>query len=99
MKIDWDFTAQTFLDQLPAHEQARVTHAVTQLGANWDGLEGKQLSQVNGALSELFSLRVGGDLRVLLRRRGDTIVVVDVVRRSQIEGLRHLRREPQAAPG
>lgn len=42
---------------------------------------------INVAGEELQVLRVGPDYRVLLKRSGDALVVVDVVRRSQILGL------------
>lgn len=94
MQIDWDFTAQTYLDQLPRREQAQVTRAVERLGDAWDALEPNRLSRLKSPLPEsvpLYALRVGSDLRVLLKRDADMITVVDVVRRAQIDGLRELR--------
>jgi len=45
----------------------------------------------------LYKLRVGADLRVLVRPQEDVITVVDVVRKSQIEGLRRLVEQRRAA--
>jgi hypothetical protein len=42
---------------------------------------------------------VGSDLRVLVRRGDDVITVVDVVRSSQVEGLRRLSERRPAAVG
>jgi mRNA-degrading endonuclease RelE of RelBE toxin-antitoxin system len=97
MKVDWDFTAEAFLDQLPAHERAKVVHAVQRLSTVPDGSNEAQLTKLAGVQSDLYSLRAGNDLRVLLRRHNETITVVDVVRRSQVEGLRRLQKQGQSA--
>lgn len=95
MQVDWDFTAQTYLDQLAPQEQTKVQHAVERLRTNWDQLERSRLFQLSpspsGEKGKLYSLRVGNDLRVLLRRHEKTITIVDVVRYGQIDGLRQLR--------
>ncbi|BBK36748.1 hypothetical protein STAQ_18260 [Allostella sp. ATCC 35155] len=96
MNVEWDYTARAFLSQLPVQEQHRVFHAVDRLSGNWDALRGSLLFAVApvGPADErdLYRLQAGQDLSVLLRRRGDTIIVVDVVRQGQIDGLRQLRR-------
>jgi hypothetical protein len=98
MPVEWTFTAESYLDQLPQAARAQVLHALEGLPAAWDGLLGARLAPVKGNREDLFQLRVGGDLRVLLRRRGEVITVVDVVRRSQIDGLRRAAL-PQTAAG
>jgi hypothetical protein len=94
MKVDWEFAAQTYLDQLPLQEQGRVAHAVEELSANWDEQKLTNLSRmfVSGAnpQMELYVLPVGRDLRVVLRQQGDAIIIVDVIKLRQIEGLRKL---------
>jgi len=97
MKVDWEFTAETFLDQLPAREQARVTRAVQRLSTAPASADGTPLEKLTGDLSDLYLLRVGGDLRVLVRKHDDVITVVDVIRRSQLEGLRRLGNPGQNA--
>jgi mRNA-degrading endonuclease RelE of RelBE toxin-antitoxin system len=97
MKVDWDFTAEAFLDQLPSQERAKVVHAVQRLSTAQDRSNETQLMKLAGTQSDLYSLRVGGDLRVLVRKGNDTITVVDVVRRSQVDGLRRLREQGQSA--
>lgn len=97
MKVDWDFTAEAFLDQLPPHERAKVVHAVQLLSTAPDESDRAQLTKLAGIQSDLYSLRAGSDLRVLLRKGNGTITVVDVVRRSQVEGLRSLHRQGQSA--
>ena len=99
MKLEWSFTAESYLDQLSKVERSRVRHAVEHLPASWDSLEGTRLYRLKGDQNDLFSLRVGSDLRVLMQRRDDVITVVDVVRRSQVDGLRRVTKQHQAASG
>ena len=93
-----DVHAESYLDQLPQAARAQVLHALEGLPASSDGPLGLRLAPVKGNRENLFQLRVGGDLRVLLRWRGEVITVVDVVRRSQIDGLRRAAL-PQAVRG
>lgn len=92
MKLEWDFTAESYLDQLPPEERSKVLHAVERLPAVWDDNSPghNRLHRLRGGQDNLYSLRVGNDLRVLVSRRDDVINVVDVVRRSQIDGLRRI---------
>jgi len=99
MKLEWDYTAETFFDQLPADQQARVLRSVEALPAEWDLLEGTQMQRLLGFESDLYTLRIGLDLIVLVRRENDRIRIVDIVRRSQIDGLRRAMMQGQTAPG
>jgi hypothetical protein len=89
MKVSWELTALSFFDQLPRREQAVVERAVLRLADNWDQ---SHLRRLKGLSSKdgrsLLELRAGPDLRVLLYRHGQRIVVVDILRHSQIERLR-----------
>ena len=97
MNIEWDYTAEVYLDQLPLQERARVVHTVDKLATEWARLEGGQLQRLSW--DDLYALRVGGDLRVLVRRQDDVVVVVDVIRRAQIDSLRASVGTRQAAAG
>lgn len=99
MDLNWSLTALSYLDQLPPTERLRVLHAVEQVSTNWDSLEGTRLHRLRSDQDDLFSLRAGSDLRVLVQRSDDVVTVVDVVRRSQIEGLRRIAEQRQAASG
>lgn len=99
MKLEWTFTAESYLDQLTPKERSKVLQVVEDLPMAWDHLGEARLSKLAGDKTGLFSLRVGSDLRVLVRRRGDVVTVVDVVRRSQIDGLRRVAKQRQAASG
>jgi mRNA-degrading endonuclease RelE of RelBE toxin-antitoxin system len=90
MKLEWTFTAETYLDQLSSRERSKVLHAVDRLLEEWDDLMGTSLNRLTGEAAELYALRVGSDLRVLLTLRNDLISVVDIVRKGQVEGLRRL---------
>ena len=90
MDLTWSLTAEAYLDQLSGSERAKVLHAVSQLRSGWDALEGKELNRLVGMQDNLFSLRAGSDIRVLVKRTDDVVAVVDVVRRSQVEGLRRV---------
>ena len=99
MKLEWAFTAEAYLDQLSSKERSRVLHAVEHLPVMWERLDGTRLNKLKGDQIDLFSLRVGSDLRALVRRRGDAITVVDVVRTGQVEGLRRVTNQHEAASG
>ncbi len=89
MQVSWKLAARSFFDQLPKTEQRLVEQAVERLASTW---QPSRLRKINGLFGEdrqpLLQLGVGRDLRVLLYRRDQTIVVVDVLRHSQIERLR-----------
>lgn len=99
MNLEWNLTAGSYFDQLPAVERSRVLHVVKDLAANWDRLEGHQLHRLAGDPGDLFSLRVGSDLRVIVQRHGKVITVVDVIRRSQLDGLRRVMKLHRPAAG
>ena len=99
MNLEWDLTAESYFDQLPSVERSRVLHVVKDLATRWDGIKETHLHRLPGDQGNLFSLRVGSDLRVIVQRRDDVITVVDVVRRSQIDGLRRVMKLHQPAPG
>ena len=90
VRLDWTFAAESYLDQLSPEERSKVLHAVEQLPTAWDSLETSRLQQVKCPIRDM---RVGAVLRVLVVRQGNVIMVVDVVRRSQVEGLRSRLRQ------
>jgi hypothetical protein len=91
MQVLWELTARSFFDQLSKRDQAAVERSVLRAAENWEHLGPTHLKQVIGVSDKngrpLMVLRVGGDLRVLLNRIDKRVVVVDVLRRSQIERL------------
>ena len=93
MQVSWESAARAFFDQLPKRQQALVERSLTRLADNWEQRERRHLLQkLKGLPSKdghpIFQLRVGAGLRVLLYRQEHLIVVVDIVRYGQIEGLR-----------
>lgn len=99
MKLEWTFSAESYLDQLSHGERLKVLHAVERLSTGWDSLHDDRLRRLTGGQDNLYSLRVGADLRVIVRRQENVATVVDVVRRSQIDGLRRLANQHQPASG
>ena len=92
-RLDWTFVAESYLDQLSPEERSMVLHVVEQLPAKWDSLD-KDRFTLNESTRYV---RVGADLRVLVVRQDDVILVIDVVRRSQVEGLRSRIRQVTSA--
>jgi mRNA-degrading endonuclease RelE of RelBE toxin-antitoxin system len=99
MRVEWTFTALSYLDQLSQSERAKITHTVDRLSSNWDPLDEDGPKQLTGDLGNLYSVRAGSDLSVLMTRENEHISVVDIVRRSQIEGLRRAAKVALAASG
>jgi hypothetical protein len=92
MQISWELTAVAFFDQLSGQDRRRIEQSLSRLASNWNQQERTHLKKLTGLTSKdghsMLELRAGKDLRVLLYRQGDRIVVVDIVRHSQIERLR-----------
>jgi hypothetical protein len=91
MQVSWELTARSFFDQLSKRDQAAVERSVQRVAENWEQLEPIELKQLIGVSDKsgrpLMVLRAGNDLRVLLYRIDQRVIVVDVLRRSQIERL------------
>jgi hypothetical protein len=95
MQVVEELTAQMFVDQLSPRERASVERVLLRLG------QAKNLNEVSGikrlATSKLdkpvyYTIPVGHDLRVVFYVEDNRIVVVDVIRRSQLRGLELGRR-------
>jgi plasmid maintenance system killer protein len=86
-----------FIDQLSPHEKRVVMRRLSALyaartpaDANLPGY-GLTLHQETDG-EKLYSMNAGNDLRILFTFRNNTVVVLDVVRHSQIERLAHDQR-------
>ena len=100
MKVEWQLPGRMFVEQLSSRAQATLRDNIEVLAKRWekhDPLEKpsslKVLTARNYSGSPIYSFRVGTDLRVILTRRGDTIVILDLVRHSQINKLRSIIRD------
>jgi hypothetical protein len=92
MAIDWEFTAQSFMDQLAPANQSRVLYAVERLRGHPPEIDAAQIQQLpTVAGGEEYLLRVGDDLRVVFQRNDYGVRIVDVFRRSQLEGIGQLQ--------
>lgn len=100
--IEWTLASQAYFDQLSLPERSKIELGIERLREQWPELIGDRLVLLKtsrAAEPPLYSFRVGGDLRMLVSRRGDAITIVDIVRRSQIEGLRGIGRLRRAGAG
>jgi hypothetical protein len=90
MKIVWELTARSFFDQLSPRDKATIQRQLTELGRLPVESTGP-MTLLKGVYDQqrrqLYSLRAGADLRLLLYRTHDGVVVADIVRRSQLQGL------------
>ncbi|WP_221178859.1 hypothetical protein, partial [Pseudomonas protegens] len=75
--------------------KAKVVNAVERLSRGGRSSALQQTKLLLGT-KDLFSLRVGAELRVLVRFEGENLKIEDVVRRSQLDGLRRVERLAQA---
>lgn len=92
MPVDWDFTAQSFMDQLPPTEQSRILYAVERLRGLPPEIDPSQIRRLPAVAGHAeYLLRVGEDWRVVFRRDDHAVRVVDVFRRSQLEERRQLQ--------
>jgi hypothetical protein len=87
MKVVWELPARMAADQLSQREKERLAQSVQLLVADWSN-EAVALKTIgSGGSGSVYSFRVGQDVRVILTKRAASIVILDVVRNSQIEKL------------
>jgi hypothetical protein len=94
MQIIEELTAQMFLDQLSHQEKAAVDRIFSKLSAATDISEVRGIRRLVTGFSgrALYSVPAGKDLRVIFYVDNNQVIVVDVVRRSQLHGLQFGRR-------
>ena len=100
MKVEWQLPARMFVEQLSSRTQATLRDNIEILAKRWERHAPsekpsslKVLTTKNRSGSPIYSFGVGTDLRVILTLRGDTIIVLDLVRNSQINKLRSIIRD------
>jgi hypothetical protein len=91
MEVDWEYTALAAFDHFEKREREAITRAVDRLAINWDQLRATHLIRLQGPAIDpqevIYSLRAGKDLRVLLTFKEDHLVILDIVRHSQMQRL------------
>jgi hypothetical protein len=99
MKVEWQLPARMFVDQLSGEERATVLDHIYFLADYWEKQSGQLpslkvlMTGSNYSGPRLYEYRVGTDLRAILTRPSrNTIEILDLVRRSQIEKLRSIIR-------
>ncbi|BCH58572.1 hypothetical protein RvVAR0630_11960 [Agrobacterium vitis] len=100
MKLEWTFTAESFLDQLSPADKSKVIHAVNRLQSESAPVSaGKNVRKLDGE-RYLYSLKVGSDFQIIFSLNKDVISIIDVVRKGQVDGIRRrIEMVRQAASG
>jgi hypothetical protein len=90
MQVRWELPARMFAEQLSKREQETLYRNIELLANDWEA-RSKFLKRVRTeAAGSAYTLNVGNDLRVVLARHGNTLIIVDLVRRSQLKRLRDI---------
>jgi hypothetical protein len=94
MQIIEELTAQMFVDQLSPQEKAAVDRIFYLLGAATDISQVPGIKRLHTGFSgrSFFTISAGRDLRIIFSIEGNRVIVADVVRRSQLDGLQFGRR-------
>lgn len=88
MHIEFTRNAQISLDHLPEREQKRVKRLLALLHKSPDlqVLRGKYF-KLKSEIRNLYMARASKEYRILFRRDGDTLLVLDIVHHDRIDGL------------
>jgi hypothetical protein len=94
MQIVEELTAQMFVDQLSPQEKAAVDRIYYILGSATDISQVPRIKRLHtgSAGRSLYTIPAGRDLRIVFSIEGNRVIVADVIRRSQIDGLQLGRR-------
>jgi hypothetical protein len=87
MQIVWELPARMAAEQLSQREKEKLAQSVQLLVADWSNKAVALKVIGSGGSGSVYSFRVGQDVRVILTRRAASLVILDVVRNSQIEKL------------
>lgn len=88
MQLIWELPARMFTEQLSQLERAKVRKAIEGLSNDWDP-DSPHLKLINrGEEEPIYLFKTGMDFRAVLKREDAKLIVIDVVRRSQIDSLR-----------
>lgn len=97
MQTEWDYVAQSVLDQLGPHDRALVVAAVERACADWDAAPLLRVVVPGPGGGTEYVLQAGAEFRVFVSRSPDRLTVLDVVPRKQIAAL--LPEEPARLGG
>ncbi len=94
MPIALSLNAISFLNQVSRTEAQRIERALERLSFNYEALSQTHVNRLAAASDKdghpLSSYRVSRDVRVFLFVDRQTINVVDIIRKSQIDSLKSL---------
>ncbi len=85
--VDFSSSALPALDALSSTDQKRVLTATKELAAGADRALMPLRTGDQESASLLYALRAGSDLRLLVQRKGDGWLVLDIIRKSAMSHL------------
>jgi len=85
MKISFTPAAEMTVEHLPPPDKRKIDRKLARLRATTVDSILRDVHKLSG--DDVWVLRATPDLRVLFRRRGNTITIVDVVRQSRLKTL------------
>jgi hypothetical protein len=95
MRIARGLNAISFLNQLSKPESARVFKSIERFSSHYDALLASHVRKTRGLKDrtghDLYTYRAGQDLRVFFYVENQTLYVVDIARRSQLDSIGSLR--------
>jgi hypothetical protein len=75
--------AEVALERLQPQDRRRIASALEKLAAG--GMASKDISKLGaGAKGEIYLIRAGRDLRIIIKRTEDAVEVLDIVRHDKL---------------
>lgn len=75
--------AEVALERLQPQDRRRIASALEELAAG--GMASKDISKLGaGAKGEIYLIRAGRDLRIIIKRTEDAVEVLDIVRHDKL---------------
>ena len=87
MAIDvrWDFTAQSYFDQLPPEMRSDIAAAIDRVSMG----DRSRVRVIEAGMSEL---RMNEDYRIVFTQKGNVITILDVISKRQVDALQRLSK-------
>jgi hypothetical protein len=75
--------AEVALERLQVQDQRRIAFALEKLAAG--GMASRDIRKLPGAKGEIYLIRAGRDLRIIIRRTENAVEVLDIVRHDKLQ--------------
>ena len=99
MKLEWRLPAKMFVQQLPSREQTKLMYKVETIkqeleaGGPRAGRKSIVLRKGENQQSPIYEIRAEPNLKVIYTIEHDKVVIIDVIRETQIDKLRSIIRD------